>query len=226
MEEAYLYMVFFTTIVLFGLYIILSGQYGLFGLRQALHKIKYKSNSGLIFLVNKSGNFGVPRLINLGDETFKTKVKGVSRDYPINNEQLQKGTFWGRPFIIYNIDDVKTNIGIYYQKCDSDGYPLFLEMEDEKGNTKMIPNLSPLAPSISLSPTWLDALVGDRALTDALKQLFSKHKTLLYILGGIAIATAFNVYVAYELSSAHIPAMLSELRGIKELIEAGGNFRP
>lgn len=209
---------------LLGSYIAISGQHGMFGIKVFFHKLKHKSNSGLLFLVNKAGNFGIPKLIDLSQETYTEKKSGLSKDWPINREQLKKGTFWGRPFIMYNVDDVKTNIGIYYHKCDKEGNPLFIS--DSNGKTTNIPSLSPLAPSVSLSPSWLDALVGDKALTQALKQLFNKHRTLIYILGGIGIAVAFSTYVSYELTSVHIPAIMQEISSLKEAISAGVEFRP
>ena len=216
----------YTIIGLLGTYIAISGQHGMFGVKLFFHKMRHKSNSGLLFLVNKAGNFGIPKLVDLSQETYTEKKGGLSKDWPISREQLQKGTFWGKPFIMYNVDDVKTNIGIYYQKCDKEGKPLFHPYEDKKGNKKIVPTLSPLAPSVSLSPSWLDALVGDKALTQALKQLFNKHRTLIYILGGIGIAVAFSAYVSYELTSTHIPAMMAELRELKEAVSAGVEFRP
>lgn len=204
----YEYLLLILTGFVFLIYFALTFPYQLFALKIMIGKLKYKSNTGLIFMINKAGNFGFPYVVDMRQDTFKIKKDGVNQDYPITKNMVLQGTFFGLPYFIYDIDDVKTTVGLYYHSSDDKGNPLFYDKTT-------VPVLSAIKESVTLSPSFLEALVGDRALTEALKELFNKHKTLVYILGGLAIATAFNVYVIYEFQNVSLPEIMNILRSLQ-----------
>ena len=195
---------------------VFAGPFAFFGIKLFIKRRTLGDNIGLIFFNNKSNNLRIPKIIDLRKETFTLKINKEKRDYPINREAMQGSRFFGCPFCIFNEDDVKTTLGFYYQHCDEKGEPLFYKSQD--GTT--IPVLSPVKPSVSLSPSFLDVLVNDRALTQALKELFSNNKKVFMLLIGIGLAIAFNAYVSYELLSNHIPAITSSLQSLASAIEA------
>ena len=214
--------VYITMMVVFGilaLIIALAGPYVIMGIKIKIGKLKYKENAGILLRINKAGNIGRPIVIDLRSTKVTIKEGGDKKDYPYSRDQIQKGTFFSMPFIILDVDDVKTSVGIYHHQTDENGDGKYIAIKNDKGEIiETQPVLSELKPSITLPPTFFQALVGDTALTMALKDLLSGNKQLFYVLLGVAFAAAAGAYFGYELYSTAIPQILAELASIKELL--------
>jgi hypothetical protein len=214
-----MYISMMVLFAILAIMIALAGPYLIMGIKIKIGKMKYKDNAGILLRVNKAGNIGKPVIIDLRATKVTIKEGGDKKDYPYSKTQIQQGTFFGMPYIILDVDDVKTSVGIYHHQCDTEGNPMYLEIANEKGEVvEKQPVLSSLKPSVTLPPTFFQALVGDTALTMALKDLLSGNKQLFYVLLGVAFAAAAGAYFGYELYSVGYPAIMAELASIKGMI--------
>jgi hypothetical protein len=188
------------------LLIIFSGKWFFFGLKDFFAKSKLKSHHGYLFLMDKANNMGLPKIIDLRKDKYSETLDGLKdgATYPYSSDDLMKGTFLGRPYLIKGYDDAKTSIGMYYQESDKDGKPLFWLSPEGK----TVPKLSELKPSVSLSPGFFTALVGDHALTQALKDLMQKNSTLLYLLLGIGAGIIAIGFLLYNINTETLPQIL------------------
>jgi hypothetical protein len=91
-------------------------------------KRKYKQNVGLVFTRSMGKNFGIPRIVNIGEATEKHDNKL----YVYSREMFTEGTFFGCPFAFFDAEDMKTSLGLYQRiriKLGIDKAPV--EKEDE-----------------------------------------------------------------------------------------------
>ena len=206
-----------TSVILFFL-IIFSGKWFFFGLKDWLKKSKLKSHHGYMFLMDKANNMGLPKIIDLRKDKYSEKKDGVKdgATYPYSSDDCMKGTFLGRPYLIKGYDDAKTSIGMYYQESDTDGNPLFITLPD--GSQK--PMLSEIKPSVSLSPGFFTALVGDYALTQALKELLNSNKITFLLLIGVGIGILACGFLGYTIYSDSLPEILAAIKSGAEICAA------
>lgn len=198
-------------LALIGL-LLLTFPYVFGGLRIMLGKFKYKSNTGLVFLRSKSGNFPMPYPCDLTSSKFTIKLAKAEHTFPITREMFREsGNFFGLPFIMFDVEDAKNTIGLYYQQSDEQGEPLL----DGRTNE---PYLSKVKPAVTLPPSIIKALIGEQALTQALKELFEKNQILLYILIGNIIVSGIAVFLLYEYTSTTVPNIENQLQTIIGLV--------
>ncbi len=198
--------------IILALAIVMVWPFFLFGIRLQIAKMKYKGNTGLLMIRSKSNNFSLPRPIDISEDYVEFKKNGVPRPYVFNREQLAGTRYLNLPFNIVDEDDTKTNIGIYYQQCDEAGEPAHYTIRDSHGKQERIPVLKAYKPSLTLRPALFGALHAEKALTIAVMELFQKHKTQLYVLGGIAALLAASVYFTYETYATLLPEILETVK--------------
>lgn len=194
--------------MLFMLLFLLSMPYGMLGLKLWFAKIRWKKDTGLLLLFNKAGVISKIVPINLQKDKYTIKGKSgqEQKDYTYSREQVMKGTFLGFPFIMMDADDTKTTVGMYYQQSDPQTHePLFYDAD------KTIPVLSPIKDSVSMSPAYFQALVGDHTLTMALKDFMAKNTQIIMIAGVGVIAAGAAAYFAFDIVSTHVPEILKQI---------------
>lgn len=206
-------------IVVFIALFLLTLPFLVGGLRIMLGKFKLKQNAGLIFLRSKSGNFAFPLVCDTSKNEFVLKKDKEELTYPISRTQFEdNGTFFGMPYVMYDVEDAKNSLGLYYQASDKEGQPLYRTIRDISGEEYSEPVLSKVKSAITLPPSLIKALIGEQALTKALKDLFANHQILLYIvIGNIAVA-GIGVYMLYELTSTSIPNIINTLTTILGIV--------
>lgn len=190
---------------------VLAGKWLIIGIKLYIARFRYKDNAGILLLVNKAGAIGKLIPINLNAERYEIKMpKGQeSKHFTYSKEQLQKGTFFGFPFIIMVDDDTKTTVGWYYHQSDPETHqPLYYDAE------KQIPVLSPIKDSVSMPPSYFDALVSDHVLTMALKDFMASNSKIILIVSGGAIAAAAAAFFGFDMINTHMPAIMQQLQGI------------
>ena len=209
MEAIYVYSILGAIIFLLFIVIVLSGKWFFFGLKDFVKRMKYKSHHGYMLLVDKGGNIGIPKIIDLTKDKYSEndgKVKD-GRVWPFSTDDVMKGSFMGRPFLIKSFDDAKTSIGLYFQESDKEGNPLYTILADGS----RIRKISEIKPSVSLSPGFFMALVGDHALTQALKELLQKNGMLLLVLLGVGIGVIVSGFISYTIYSDSVPKILEAI---------------
>jgi hypothetical protein len=195
---ALIFMAYFVMGIL--VVIALTWKWTFFGLKLFIRKMFGKV--GLHFIEDLSGDFGMPHIIDLN----KSEHKYGTSQYVITKEQIGGPRMFGMPFIMHNSEDTKTNAGIYYAENDKRGLP--------NGN------LIQVKPSITLPPPLLRAIVHTKALTLAIEELFSKHRTQIYLLMGIGVALAVSIYFSYEAYNK-LPAIFETLKAIETTCGGG-----
>ena len=237
-------MVSTTTVVLISIGIALvlsliiwafavSSRWVLFGLRLWWADYKYKKKTGLLWVIDNSGNLGFPRPINLA--TYREEIG--DNTYHWLRKQLDGLRFLGRPFLFYDNDDSKTTKGVYkvmYQDCKKDaqdptqyGEPeYYVDDEgeyytDEEGNP--IPKLISQKPSVTLPPNFHQSLVAQEALQAMKSKIYDildKYKYVFMIVAGIGIGIAVIFYLLYNIQSTQIPELISTAEAAKTACEA------
>lgn len=207
MEIYILYSVVAISLI-FALLFLLSMPYGVLGLKLWFAKMRWKKDTGLLLLFNKAGVISKIVPINLQGDKYTLKGKGgqEQRDYTYSRDQIMKGTFLGFPYIMMDADDTKTTVGMYYQQSHPETHePLFYDEQ------KTVPVLSPIKDSVSLSPSYFQALVGDHTLTMALKDFLAKNKQIIMIAGVGVIAAGAAAFFAFDIISTHVPEILKQI---------------
>ena len=191
--------------VLLMLLLVVTLPYTLAGLRVFLGKLRYKQNTGLIFLRSKAGNIPMPIPCDLTSNQFKIKLNKTENTYPLHRSHFDTGgTFFGHPYIIYDIEDCKNTIGLHYETSDENGNPTG--------------KITPIKSAVTLSPSIIKALIGEQALSQALKELFEKNQLLIYMLiGNIAVA-GIGAYLAYDTYATLLPSIEDKLTTIIGMI--------
>jgi hypothetical protein len=94
---------------------------------------------------------------------------------------FSQGTFFGKPYAIFDSEDMKTSLGLYKQQSNPDGTQMFhripINKTDEKGNQIVIetkiPVLDATKTSVTLPPGLLHAGVVSVALGEAIKEFLA-----------------------------------------------------
>lgn len=162
---------------------------------------KWKGNVGLIFSRSLGGNFGIPRIVKI-DSTMQKRDEKI---YGYQREMFTQGTFFGKPFAMFDAEDMKTSLGLYKQQCDADGNPLYHVIPTGMKNDKdqpldihtKIPVLHATKTSVTLSPGLLHAGVVAVALGEAIKEFLNKHKMLLIVCGIAALLAGAAAFFGY-----------------------------
>jgi hypothetical protein len=194
-------------VMIFGFFfgilaIALSGKWFMFGLKMFMAKLKYKNNAGLMFIKNKGGDFGIPKIINLIEEQYEEGKKDNKKVYPYNADQIAGFKMFSMPSVFFDDEDAKCSVGMVevYQQSNDNGEP--------------VEQVIPIKPSVSLRPAALKALIDSKALTQAIGELFKQNKTLLMVLVGLGIGIAITAYFSYEAHSNILPEILSTLKTV------------
>jgi len=180
----------------------------IFGIKLFFKGIFNKGKIGLFFPYDKSENIGFPKIINLNNDMveFGTKM------YPLTQEHFGPGRFMGYPWTIQSENDAKTSIGLYYEQTDSvgDSIECVSAYMNEEGKQEEYSNtlIKPIKPSVTLPPDIFKGIISAKALVTVIQELFKKHKTQIYLIGGLLAMTAISVYFTFEVKSTSIPEIL------------------
>lgn len=192
--------------------LVVSLPYVMFGMKLLIKTMTTKKNVGLLFIRNLSDNFPLPHIIDLRENKYEFKINGENYTYLIQREHFVGLKFLGYPTAWFDANNMVTSIGIHYHTLDKDGKPMF----NEHGE----PVISVEKPSHSLHPSLIKAILGSTALTKAIEEIFQKHKTQIYILGGIGIGIAGSLYLMYQMQSVDIPLLMQEVQALKDVCVA------
>jgi len=208
MDDTTILILISTSMIILSLIIVMamSFKWILFGLTITFKRFQSKNNTGLYFLRSKSGNFTLPKVVDLNknEETFKVAGKDVV--LPINREDFaQTGLFFGMPYKMSNVEDLKTSIGLHYTSTDEKGNVIY--------NADGTPAISVIKNSVSVSGAMIKALIDEKALTDALKDFLQKNQLILILIVANIIVAGVTAYFSYEMMSNVLPTMESLVRG-------------
>lgn len=195
-----------TTLFLLIILLLINIRWISFGTEIMFKRFLYKGNMGLLWTRNKSGNFTLPKVINLAEKSVKLKQGKDTATFPIDRTQYSDSTrFFGMPSALFDAEDCKTSLGIVYHQTDEQGNPLY--WNEDIGFPKYVGRKN----SVSLSPTLLEAIIEEKSLTNALRKFLDNNKILFYLCLGAIIAGGIGAYFGYELISNQIPLLQSSI---------------
>ncbi len=194
MDQTQLIYILIATTGLLAVIIALCGQFIGFALKFAIAKIRYKQEFGLIFYRNIGSNFTFPKIVSLK----KNNVQDKDGLHPYSRDQFRDGTFWGKPFMFVDSDDVKTSYGLYKHQTDEEGHPLFYAIKDEQNKILNVPVLDAVKTSVSISPELLKTAFSAAALSQALKDFMKKNQLLLILCGAAALFAFGALFFSYN----------------------------
>lgn len=180
-----------------------------FGMKLIIKKMTTKNNVGLLFIRNLSDNYPLPHVIDLRKNEYKFKINQTEYTYLINREHFTGFKFLNLPCVYFDANNMVTSIGLHFHKLDEKGEPIYNENGD--------PVISVEKQSYSLSPSLIKAILGSTALTQAIQELFNKHRTLFMIIAGIGIGIGIILYILYNLTSTEIPMILNGINQLKDI---------
>jgi len=212
-------------IVIIGLFIIvgLGGKFTLFAVTLAFKRFLYKGQVGLIFYRGIGNTFGLPVIVDLRETRRETSQKL----HPFSREQFRDGTFFGCPYILCDVEDIKTSVGLYInkakksendiidvnkltanqiitlfkQQCDEEGrdiaHTCVRHTEDGQEVKYYTPVLDTIKTSNSLDPELLKKSYSATALSHALDLFLKKHQLLMILIGGAIVLSLIGAYFAY-----------------------------
>ena len=194
--------------IFFMLLIVLSYKWVKLGIK--IFTMKLKGRVGLLFREDISGNIGLPIVFYL----HKTEIDIGGDKYVVSKEMVENKRFFGLPYVIFPCNDTKTSLGLYYQQSDKDGNALIGEQKYKDGKNNMVDEVRivrEFKPSVSMPPDVLRAIVTSKALTMAIKELFTKYKNQIYLLLGLVAIMGITGYFVYEIYSQILPNMESRI---------------
>jgi len=200
---------FYVNVATIGI-LLISGAWVFFGIRLRFKRMRLKTNTGLLFLKNKAGNFGLPEIVDLREKTFTKTINKNEKDWILSEEGFRNGTFFGLPFCIMDMDDTLTTAGIYYQE----------NVYDEKKKTPVpTGNITPYKPSYLVDPSLIKQVAINQKLDNFLKKI-KQDRTVWAIIVGCAILAGAGALFGYDIINNHIPLINSNLEEIKSLLGA------
>ena len=189
--------------------VLLTLPYIWFGLKIMFKKMTSKNNVGLMFIRNLADNYPLPHVIDLRKDEYKFKIGKTEYTYLINREHFTGFKFLNLPCVYFDANNMVTSIGLHFHKLDAEGEPQYHENGD--------PVISIEKQSYSLSPSLIKAILSSTALTQAIQELFNKHRTLFIIIAGIGIGIGAMLYLQYNLTETDIPMIMDSLNQLKDI---------
>lgn len=152
-----------------------------FGLKVLFARFKWRSSASLMLIKGRANNFNLPYVFNNDLVAFKVKIGGEIQTFPINKQEKPVLNFLGLNLYIRDIEDASNDLGLVYVNRD-DPY-------DWKMHKR--PDFIP--------PEQHEIILNTAKLTSNIKSFFDKYQNLLYLVIGLCIGVAFNLYVSWEL---------------------------
>lgn len=211
MEIYTYYIIFAVMLVLFGVFFMYAiiMKWVHFGWKLFIAKWRWGSNTGFLFTRSAGNNFGLPKIMNLGE--LKKKVGDDTYIYSRN--QLLGTTLFGCPYIMFDSEDNKSSIGLYFQESGTtdengqtiDAEPVFYMDDDgdfitDKHGQK-IPYLTQLKPAISMPTSIFQSVLTQeifKNLKKYLTSMASHYKWIFAIVAGIGVGIGIILYFQYN----------------------------
>ena len=219
----YLFTVKTLTITLICVFVVLcvalyilyqAWPYVLFALRlgRKINKWGY-NNVGFMFLRNKSNNFNFPELIDLRQTKKERHIGDKIETFVYSREQLENGKFFGFPYVIFDDDDNKTSIGLYYHQSDENGNPLFEDVlvgfsEKKEPILRKRPLLTTFKPAVTMPPSFYRVIIDGERMTKALVDFFEKYRVIIYCVLGVGVLVIAVGGIAYYIYNKQIPQVI------------------
>lgn len=211
MEIWYYYIMFGVMLLLFFIFFfyVIAMKWIHFGWALFFAKWKYGSSTGFLFTRSAGNNFSLPKIINL--QEYKKDVK--NNTYIYSRNQLLGTTFFGCPYIMFDTEDNKTSIGLYFQESGHvndkgeliDAEPSFyMEVDgdfilDKYG--EKIPHITQLKPAISMPTSIFQSVLTQEIFKNLKKYLTSvalHYKWIFGIIALIGIGIGIILYFQYN----------------------------
>lgn len=209
---------------LFLLYFLITLKWSSFGFKLWWAETFGQKDIGFLWLREPNNNFKLPKLMAVHD--LKKEIRHDTYSY--NRDQLRGATLFGKPFVMFDREDNKNSIGLYYQDCSKkNANPLFIgannnqffnadrgsALKDQNGEP--IPKLMMVKPSISLPPSFHKNIVAQevlQSLKSHVYQILEKYKYIFAITAGIGIGIAAILYLTYSIYDGKIPEVIEICR--------------
>lgn len=167
------------TFILFVV-LVITMTYVKWGFKVLTAKLRWKSSASFMLIRGRSNNFNLPFVFNNDTDQYKIKLGNDVLTFPINRQEKAPLTLLGMPLYIRDINDCSNDLGlIYYDPQNPDTYSI-----------KKAPGY--------IAPEEQEIILNNYKLSSNFKSFMDKYQTLLYIVIGLLIATAFNLYVSWE----------------------------
>lgn len=195
-------LVLFFVVIGLGFFYVIAMKWVNFGVSLFFKKSSLKQNLGFLFLRDSGNNFDLPHIIDLREEKKEEKDE---ESWIYARQQLMGASFFGKPFVMFDNDDNKTSLGLYFHATDEDAEPMYhanAEGElytNQDGNN--MPMLTQIKPAVSLPPSLFRSVVTQEVfknLKKYIKDFVGKYKYVLLIVMGIGIGIGILIYFAYN----------------------------
>lgn len=210
--------------------ISMAGPYLWFGIKLQRAKSKLgASNVGLMFLRNKSNNFSLPAIIDLQNFKFTRKKSDNTETYLYARDQLKDGKFFGFPYCIFDDDDNKTSVGLYYAHTNADGSPAYEDVivgydENKKPVIRKKPVITPIKPAVTLPPEFYKSILDGEKMSKSIKDFLDKYQNLFYILLGIGALVLIVGFIVYNVKTKDIPQVINACKSAVTAAESCKNI--
>ena len=168
MEEWIYWLILLGVFIIFvvtGFFYIVASKWINFGIKYFLKKNSLQQNLGFMWIRDSGNNFDLPKIIDL---RVQKKQLGVDT-FLYAREQLLGANFLGKPFVMFDNDDNKTSLGLYFQESNPEtAEPMYYI--DPKGNAytdasgNKMPMLSQIKPSTTAHQVTLLQCYHKKAL--------------------------------------------------------------
>jgi len=187
---------------------ILSFKWVNFGVYNKIMSGRLKNKMGYLWIRDSGNNFDLPKIINLN----KIKEEIDEDTYHYARDQLLGSTLFGKPFVIFDNEDNKTSLGLYYHESEKTGEPAYLYdkvgkvrryIRDDKGDK--IPRLTQIKPAVSLPPAYYKSIVTQETFKNLRKYItdfMTKYKYIFLIVAGIGVGIGVMLYFLYNQQEA------------------------
>jgi hypothetical protein len=162
---------------------VLAIPYIKFGFAVLFGKLRWKSNTAVMFIRSRANNFPMPYIFDNSKESFKKKLGGQVLTFPILKDEKPALTFLGMPAYFRDIEDSSNDLGLIYADPEN-----------------------PEALRIIKHPNYIrseeiEIILNNQKLMSTVKTLLDNYQVLFMMVIGLLIAVLFNVYVSWELLS-------------------------
>lgn len=175
-----------------------------FGIKNYFMRGKLKHKMGYLWIRDSGNNFDLPIIINLNDIK-----KEIGEDtFHFTRQQLLGTTLFGRPFVMFDNEDNKTSLGLYFHESEEDAEPAYIKIKEGKilkylldENGDKIPKLTQIKPAVSLNPAYYKAVITQdvfKNLRKYISDFIGKYKYVLLIVGGIGVGIGIILYFLYN----------------------------
>jgi hypothetical protein len=194
-----------STVVVLFLICALTFPWIVFGLNLMISKLTTRGNTGIILIRGQNNNFGIPIVVNLSKKLNNKKIGGVAKEFPTVRDAFVKSTtMFGVPMMIINGENAGQTLGLHTRK------PVYETHTDDKTGeeVRVLKGFTmdeEMSQSNLISPELIDALIKEKALTNAFKSLMNQNMIVLYAAIAAVIAAGASAYFGYEIISNHFP---------------------